>query len=583
MALKWVVALAITSASAVGRRPLNDKSARIAIIGAGPAGIHMASSLKKRGYYDVTVLERTQRVGGKSMSLYRGLGDDSTECTLTDSRPCITHEMGACYFSASYNRVRELVSDYGLQADIALTSREIFTDYSDGRPLSENEWISSEMYRAAAAGKIVLPDWVGSVEQSNAMLGAGLRVMLPIVDAVYRHISLQQEIFGDVEFAMPTRLPEASLARLDMSYSQFVEANNLEAMRAGLTFLYQVQGYGYLESVSAYYGLLWVTPEALRSFVQVSFADQLPTLEYVASTDPGLGQAMAPFLEQFRSLTMGKLADRVTGVLPEGFGQLWASMAAQDELQVEFGVEIMEIDRQLSDPNAPVKVTFAQEQNDITEIFDHLFYTAPHANAHLYIKDLTERERAIFGDLSSYVLATTLFKSNPVGSAVGRVNATALTEKDEGAWYADRFSAGTFGHEDSQTQLRVGYQFYEDPCSASDVLCDSDRFPVHAGGSSSRPDFFKPIASIATQLTESLQSQGISNFEIIEQFPWPYFHHFSVNGIVAGLPWDLLDLNIAGDSKTWWLGASACFESVNDVVNYNLMMLKLALGDTYVI
>jgi NADPH-dependent 2,4-dienoyl-CoA reductase/sulfur reductase-like enzyme len=37
----------------------------VCIVGAGPAGIHMALSLKDRGYRNVTIFEKTDRVGGK--------------------------------------------------------------------------------------------------------------------------------------------------------------------------------------------------------------------------------------------------------------------------------------------------------------------------------------------------------------------------------------------------------------------------------------------------------------------------------------------------------------------------------------
>ena len=47
---------------------------QICVVGAGPAGVHMAYSLKKRGYSSVVVLERTDRVGGKCLdSHYRGV------------------------------------------------------------------------------------------------------------------------------------------------------------------------------------------------------------------------------------------------------------------------------------------------------------------------------------------------------------------------------------------------------------------------------------------------------------------------------------------------------------------------------
>ncbi len=36
------------------------------IVGAGPSGCHMAYELSKAGYTDITIYEKTNRVGGKS-------------------------------------------------------------------------------------------------------------------------------------------------------------------------------------------------------------------------------------------------------------------------------------------------------------------------------------------------------------------------------------------------------------------------------------------------------------------------------------------------------------------------------------
>ena len=46
-----------------------DKRSRIAIIGAGPAGLSAAWMLGKQGFHDVTVLEKLGRVGGLCKSL----------------------------------------------------------------------------------------------------------------------------------------------------------------------------------------------------------------------------------------------------------------------------------------------------------------------------------------------------------------------------------------------------------------------------------------------------------------------------------------------------------------------------------
>lgn len=48
---------------------LNKESARIAVVGAGPAGLVCARQLAKRGWKNVTVLEASDRAGGKTHSL----------------------------------------------------------------------------------------------------------------------------------------------------------------------------------------------------------------------------------------------------------------------------------------------------------------------------------------------------------------------------------------------------------------------------------------------------------------------------------------------------------------------------------
>ena len=40
-------------------------TSKIGIVGAGPSGVHMAYSMKKMGFTDVTLLERSDRIGGK--------------------------------------------------------------------------------------------------------------------------------------------------------------------------------------------------------------------------------------------------------------------------------------------------------------------------------------------------------------------------------------------------------------------------------------------------------------------------------------------------------------------------------------
>ena len=85
-----------------GPRTLRD---RIAIVGAGPAGIHMALMLKRKGFKDVTILEKTGTLGGKSWTIdYRGAAN----------------EMGTVYLQPDYNdTIVPLVKKYLPPGDLA--------------------------------------------------------------------------------------------------------------------------------------------------------------------------------------------------------------------------------------------------------------------------------------------------------------------------------------------------------------------------------------------------------------------------------------------------------------------------------
>ena len=51
-----------------------QKTGRVCVVGAGPAGLHMALRLKEKGYSRVDLLEKTFRVGGKCEDItHRGV------------------------------------------------------------------------------------------------------------------------------------------------------------------------------------------------------------------------------------------------------------------------------------------------------------------------------------------------------------------------------------------------------------------------------------------------------------------------------------------------------------------------------
>jgi len=567
-------------------RPFSLDS-RLVVIGAGPAGVHMASRLKHLGYSNVTLLERTHRVGGKSYSIYRnsmGAGceqqrDDATG--IVDTESCVANEMGTCFLHNGYHTIRDLVKEYGLTPEVAPEGRAMFSHFAEaGHSQDMADFVTSAIMARVNDGSVKRPWWIPAFSET-------LTVMEALMSAVRKYNGLHVDIFGNIEFSMPERLSKSASQKINMTFFEFLERNELQALTPFLTFAHAAQGYGYVKSIPAFYGLWWISPELLNGYVQQSMHEKIEECKLMAkASDSAPMKAFVHLLTTF--FVHGDAANvfRTTTMLPEGYGKVWKTIYEKDALDVRFGVEIAKggIDRQLDQNNAGVKVTFRQNGSPWrTEEYDFLLYTAPFAHASKFVKDLTMNEDAIFSQLKSFVLATTLYKSDAVKdySEPGTgINAPIMYNTDkmgnktmDGGWYADRDDRLIFGHNRPKyNQTRVGYQFFEDFCEFDGTLCDSDRTP----NEQQRPRFVE-APSVKQRFLEELNKQDVGHVQVIEQFPWPYFHHFPQDAISAGLPWNLVDMQ--GSQKTWWLGASSSFESVHDVTNYNLMVLKKYLSE----
>lgn len=94
---------------------------RIGIIGAGPAGLSAAETLKENGYTDVLILEKSDRVGGKCSSFaYEGLW----------------FELGAGVISENNAIVRYLANKYGVKtAPVNFSEQNLYLDARTGIPL----------------------------------------------------------------------------------------------------------------------------------------------------------------------------------------------------------------------------------------------------------------------------------------------------------------------------------------------------------------------------------------------------------------------------------------------------------------
>ncbi|KAJ8598561.1 hypothetical protein CTAYLR_001397 [Chrysophaeum taylorii] len=119
-----------------------DKAARIVVAGVGPSGLRTGFQLWKRGYTNITFLEKTDSYGGRTMSVEDKNGQEPYDAP-------IFHDLGTCYLSPSYYAVRalfeELVKDYGVpDGTFDAVRPDAYTTKTDGGiDQTFDEWVFS--------------------------------------------------------------------------------------------------------------------------------------------------------------------------------------------------------------------------------------------------------------------------------------------------------------------------------------------------------------------------------------------------------------------------------------------------------
>jgi predicted NAD/FAD-dependent oxidoreductase len=192
---------------------------RICIVGAGGGGLTAAYFLKKRGYTDVVVYERSDRVGGKCMSFeYERHGYDMG-----------FHEMGGGYYD-----VTQLAREVGVAT--GGRQRMLIYDAIGKQTLTFKQAIAADGY---------------SMVQ---MLAASLRYVR-LLFTRYRRF----------------QVPGSGLARMPADLAlplvTWMHRHRLEAMRYVFSYILRNQAYGRIDQLAAAY---WVKFQGLATYLTVS-------------------------------------------------------------------------------------------------------------------------------------------------------------------------------------------------------------------------------------------------------------------------------------------------------------------------
>lgn len=468
------------------KAPHFTKNQKIAIVGAGPAGIHMAYLLKKNGYNNVMIFEKSDRIGGMS---------------YTKESHGVLHEAGTCYLTHGYHRLIKLLTEEHLNDFIEIPAAMRKSVLPDHKIISFPEWLTNELL------KFGHNNFLTHLHKNFSVID--------LITTIYRYNQLHQKIFGNYEYDLPQPSPEM-LKQLDMSFFSFLNAHGFEKLIPLFMITQSTQGYGFLDTVPALYGLWWNSP-ALTNRVVLSLLN---------SSYP------------------------VVVMLKCRYQTIWQTLVNKYNIPVTLNCAIDSIER--SDQAPYVTINYHDQSTNISkkEFFDFIIFANKFRDIPSLVKQPTQFEIDCASKLSSALLIVNVVncKTRPEGEGT-ITRPDCLNSSHQGEVYGWRnTSACTEKHIDPNKDSSIlACQYYVDKNNAD------------------------PKDVMLKKCLNSLNDLHVDHPVIEDQFVWDYFPHFDNNAIQAGYPWKILSEQ--GTKHSWYIGSSVCFETINTLMNYNHLMI----------
>jgi len=217
---------------------------RVAIIGAGPAGVSMASYLIAKGFQSkqITIFESSDRVGGKSCTVHH---PDPVNPSRT-----IPTDLGAFNLGVGYPHVEALWAKYGAKE----------SDYSYE--------MDRMVYNLKNEAEGTLEDYIYGQVKTVGCCAKKSQEEVQLYEGVVRYLRIYKSIFGNSPYYFQAELPQDKLEPLLIPFSEWIKKNHFEVLLPFLTFAITSQGYGSLDSISTIQAMWWISPKVLAGVIQ---------------------------------------------------------------------------------------------------------------------------------------------------------------------------------------------------------------------------------------------------------------------------------------------------------------------------
>lgn len=207
-----------------------DAGARIAVVGAGPAGLSMAYYLKANGYRNVTVLEKAGRIGGLCLSITENYH---------------TYDIGANYVTMEYVETLKIARSVGAKLYFEDPYSAMYVP-PDGGPTRYEPFLQTIMTDAATGRRIPF---------------------LRFLRLALRYLRLRWKLGPVIDPPSFDRVAEQA-PELAVPFARWLAAHGLEPLSRLFEIPVTVMGYGHLGEIAAPYVLKYIGP---RTFVPMLF------------------------------------------------------------------------------------------------------------------------------------------------------------------------------------------------------------------------------------------------------------------------------------------------------------------------
>jgi len=278
-----------------------DKTASVAIVGAGPSGLLSALFLWRNGFTDITIFEKNCPPEENKPNLYAGKTRTVVKEQGVDKNQEVVCEMGTCYLSPSYGNMVDDLKDffdgtmYAVDANVYPLDQNPDLDpafraivptgqfQKEGpvqrfanllgsmvinleQPIDFDEYVILKAMEETCIGPPEHGPFGGKVpiwEVKLAYKTQRLECEIELGKDLIKYTRIHKHFFGGSTPFPAERMSETNMKKLTMSFSDWLEFHSLKRLTGFLQYGYSVQGYGTLSRIPAFYGLVWIQPSTI--------------------------------------------------------------------------------------------------------------------------------------------------------------------------------------------------------------------------------------------------------------------------------------------------------------------------------